>query len=254
MPRPVVVVPCYNEALRLDRAELLRLSEHTDVWLVDDGSKDDTRAVADGIASASNGRVRSLANERNLGKAETVRRAMLRAAEGSGVVGFLDADLATPVDEMLEILSELDRTGAIAVIGARVALSGRDIERQARRHYFGRVFSTIASLSMGAVIYDTQCGAKAFRVGPALRSALSEPFRSRWAFDVELLGRMLIGTRDVDPVPPDGIVEHPLRQWHDVAGSKLTARDMWKTGAELLLIARDLQARRRRAQRSSEPS
>jgi dolichyl-phosphate beta-glucosyltransferase len=246
MSRTVIVVPCYNEAERLDRGEMLRLSGHAEVWLVDDGSRDDTRAVADAIAAASDGRVRSLANEHNLGKAETVRRAMLRAAdEGSAVVGFLDADLATPVDEMLDLIRALEESGGEAVIGARVALSGRDIQRQARRHYFGRVFSTIASLSMGAVIYDTQCGAKLFRTGPALRAALSEPFRSRWAFDVELLGRMLIGAPGVPPVPADRIVEHPLRRWHDVAGSKLTARDMWKTGAELLLIARDLQRRRR---------
>lgn len=243
----VVVVPCYNEARRLEAAEFLRLSQAVSVWMVDDGSRDATSSELAAIAARSAGRIRALANPRNLGKAETVRGHMLEAADaGAPYVGFFDADLATPVDELLEMLAELAASGAEAVTAARVGLSGREIHRSGARHYTGRVFSTIASLAIGAPYYDTQCGAKVFRNGAALRAALAEPFLSRWAFDVELLGRLLAGSRAVAPVEAQRLVEHPLQRWEDVAGSKLTVLDAWRSGLELFLIWRDLARRRAR--------
>lgn len=245
--RPVVVFPCFNEAARLDADEVLRLAEQADVRLVDDGSTDATREVLAAVAARSGGRVRALANPRNLGKAETVRRQLLAAlADGASVVGFLDADLATPVDEMLALVRVLAETGAEAVTGARVGLSGRDIRRSQARHYAGRVFSTIASLALGTPYYDTQCGAKVFRATPALEAALAEPFVSRWAFDVELLGRLLAGAPGVAPVDPGRLVEHPLATWHDIAGSKLSLREAWTSFAQLARIWRDLARRRSR--------
>ena len=73
-------------------------------------------------------------------------------------------------------------------------MMGTDIRRSAVRHYTGRLFATAGSLVLGVPVYDTQCGAKAFRVTDALRAALAEPFVSRWAFDVEVLGRLLRST------------------------------------------------------------
>jgi hypothetical protein len=163
------------------------------------------------------------------------------------MVGFLDADLATPVDEMVAMIRLLESTDAAAVTGARVGLSGRDIQRSAVRHYFGRIFSTFASIAIHARYYDTQCGAKVFRNTPSLRAAIAEPFLSRWAFDVELIGRLLAGTRDVPAVPIHSLVEYPLATWHDIAGSKLSALAAWKSGLELLAIGLDLHRRRQRA-------
>jgi hypothetical protein len=126
--------------------------------------------------------------------------------------------------------------GLRAALGSRVALLGRHIERRTTRHYLGRVFATAASLTLDAPIYDTQCGAKAFRVDDTLREALAEPFESRWVFDVELLARLMRHG-------PAGIVEVPLEEWRDVRGSTLGLGAMTGAAADLVRIA--LRHRRR---------
>ena len=120
-------------------------------------------------------------------------------------------------------------------------------ERRALRHYLGRIFATVAANILRTPFYDTQCGAKLFRVTPMLESALAAPFVSRWAFDVELLGRLLIGTRYVAAVPIERMREVPLEEWIDAGGSKVTGAAMVKTLADLALIELELQRLRRAA-------
>ena len=254
MTRLTVVIPCYNEAERLDGPPLLAfLDQHPEakLILVDDGSKDATLARIEALAAERAGRIETLALRPNRGKAEAVRAGMSRALEAHRppIVGFLDADLSTPPDELPGLLAALERPGIDVAIGARVALLGKDIERSAVRHYLGRAFATAASLILHAPVYDTQCGAKLFRDTPSLRGALAQPFLSRWAFDVELLGRLFAGSDEVPPVPLSAVVEVPLGTWRDVKGSKLTSRAMALTLADLARIELDLAARRRRARR-----
>jgi dolichyl-phosphate beta-glucosyltransferase len=250
MARLTVVVPCYNEAARLDTAPLLAfVDSHADasLLLVDDGSTDATAAVLDRLAAERpRGRIRVLSLTPNGGKAEAVRRGLRDAlAGGAEIVGYLDADLSTPPAEIDDLLAALARPGVQVAIGARVGMLGYDIDRSAVRHYLGRVFATAASIILRARVYDTQCGAKLFRAGPAVAEALSTAFLSRWAFDVELLGRLLIGTPGAPALPLHAIVEVPLPVWHDVKGSKLGLSGMAQTLRDLILVANDLAARRR---------
>jgi glycosyltransferase involved in cell wall biosynthesis len=241
-----VVVPCFNEARRLDGAGFLPFAEEPrlSVLFVDDGSTDDTRAVLARIEaelSAHGVAARTLALAENGGKGEAVRLGMLEALrDGAGVVGYFDADLATPPDEMIQLFRVLDARPADVVLGARVALLGRRILRKAHRHYLGRVYATFASLGLGVPVYDTQCGAKAFRRTPALEAALAVPFHARWAFDVELIGRLLAGAPGAPGIPVDSFVEVPLEEWRDVGGSTLRATDFPVLGIELVRIFRSL--------------
>ena len=232
-----VVVPCYNEAARLQPALVRTLVDdgRLAVILVDDGSSDGTLELAREIERASAGCVTALALEQNEGKAEAVRRGMLAAiGAGAEVVGFADADFATPPEEIVRLLDELERTGAAVVLGSRIQRLGADIDRRPVRRLLGRVFAAGASVALSLPVRDTQCGAKLFAVGPALRRAVARPFRSRWIFDVELLGRLMApdpsGGR---PLGASDIVEVPLDLWHDVGGSKLGSRAMARAGVEL---------------------
>ena len=97
-PRCVIVVPCYNEADRLQESNVATLiaAADCDVLLVDDGSRDGTPQMLARIAATQPGvRVHTLA--KNSGKAEAVRQGLIAAlATGAPVVAFADADFATP--------------------------------------------------------------------------------------------------------------------------------------------------------------
>jgi hypothetical protein len=107
------------------------------------------------------------------------------------------------------------------VFGARIRLLGRHVNRRARRHYLGRVFASVVSLTLRLPIYDTQCGAKIFRVTPELSAVLADPFLSRWIFDVEILARYIHLHHGDTRYLHDSIYELPLKRWEDVAGSKV---------------------------------
>lgn len=249
--RVTLVIPCFNEAERLDDREFLRLSNSGSdlgsirLLFVNDGSSDATAERLQALRALGEGRIDVLELDRNRGKGEAVRAGLLRALEGGAdVVGFLDADLSVPVDGVLELLGVLHSSGAQVVLGARVTMLGREIERKASRHYLGRVFASAASLALGVRVYDTQCGGKLFRRSAALQAALESPFRSRWVFDVELLGRLLTG-RFEGRLDVGAIVEHPLRVWREKPGSKLKVSSMIGAAHDLCWVAVDLGRRRR---------
>jgi glycosyltransferase involved in cell wall biosynthesis len=238
----VIVVPCFNEASRLPRAEFQRfLPAHPDIAIlfVDDGSRDDTLAVITSIRDAFPGQASVLQLRPNRGKAEAVRRGILKALEDEPrFVGFWDADLATPLDDVLEFCGHLDRHDATEMLfGSRILLLGRRVERKAGRHYFGRVFATAASMVLALPVYDTQCGAKLFRAGDACREIFGTPFLSRWIFDVEILARLARRHREGRGRPPEDIVvEMPLRQWRDIGESKVRPRDFVRSFVDLFRI------------------
>ncbi len=235
--KAAVVVPCFNEAERLAREKFLDFSrEHPSIRfiMVDDGSTDGTRELLAGLQQALPESFELLELAMNRGKAEAVRRGVLRALDLAPYVGYWDADLSTPLEEIPSFWEVLERDSRIELVfGARVNLLGRSIHRRVIRHYLGRVFATVASWMLDLAIYDTQCGAKLFRKSERLRRVFEAPFRTSWVFDVEILAR-LRSMQQEDDLPLEQIIyEIPLRVWHDVRGSKIRPVD-------LLLVPRDL--------------
>jgi dolichyl-phosphate beta-glucosyltransferase len=238
-----IVIPCFNEAKRLDLAAFEAFAAdcpETRFVFVDDGSGDDTRRILDGLAARMPERASVLAWERNSGKAEAVRRGVNRALEAEpDYVGFWDADLATPLPVILEFSQLLDDNPRLQMImGARVQLLGRQIERSAIRHYAGRVAATAISTVLGLRVYDTQCGAKLFRADAA-RELFRDPFHTRWIFDAEIIAR-LIARLDAraEPSARDVVYEYPLHAWVDVRGSKVGPSDYLRAAFDLMRIYR----------------
>jgi dolichyl-phosphate beta-glucosyltransferase len=245
----VLIVPCHNEAGRLrvdDFLQFVRSHPSVGLLFVDDGSTDGTSEIHDRLVAAAPDSVAALRLERNEGKAEAVRRGMLEAmALGPSLVGFWDADLATPlaaVDDFLALAAR--RPDVELILGSRVQLLGRDIRRKATRHYLGRVFATAVSITLGIPVYDTQCGAKVFRATASVASLFAHPFRSAWIFDVEILGRYLNLEEEGGPPRRSRIYELAVAAWHDVPGSKLRPSDFVRSMFELVAIRRDRRAGR----------
>lgn len=240
MDRVSLVVPCYNEAQRFDRAAFAAaLDRHAwlDLLLVNDGSTDDTAAVLSAFAQPRAERVRVLSLPRNVGKAEAVRQGLLTVLPRGGLCGFWDADLSAGLDEVVGLRDVFAVHPHVQwVWGIRLRALGRDVRREALRHYLGRVFATMSSLLLHIDSYDTQCGAKLFRADALLATALAEPFRSRWIFDVELLTRADQLLLHAGHALSHAVYEQPLAQWHHRPGSKVKPGDFLKAFSELLVV------------------
>jgi dolichyl-phosphate beta-glucosyltransferase len=231
-PQTVVIVPCYNEARRFDvRAfdQFLVACSEVLLLFVDDGSTDDTPLMLERLRQLHPRQVSTLRFNTNGGKAEAVRRGVQVALRRRPkFVGYWDADIATPLQAILQFADVLNsRSKVQMVMGCRVAMLGRQIVRNPWRHLLGRGFATLASIVLRLPVYDTQCGAKLFRVTPEVAEVFSQPFTVRWIFDVEILARLetIAAAQDMGQSANELVYECPLEQWRDVQGSHLRALD-----------------------------
>ena len=238
----IVVIPCFNETKRLDTsafAEFASANPDVSLLFVDDGSTDGTLEVLEQLRQTHPGQLLVQELPRNVGKAEAVRTGLLAACGmGAPYVGFWDADLATPLED-IPLFARLldDRPDIEMVFGSRINLLGRNVHRKLIRHYIGRVFATAAAFTLGVGVYDTQCGAKLFRVSDGFVTRLQKPFIGGWIFDVEMIAREEQARRHTDlPQVQNIIYEYPLMVWRDVAGSKLRLADWFVVAGSLVRI------------------
>ena len=222
--KTILVVPCYNEEERLNpKAFMESLDQVKDLnWLfVDDGSKDRTAAIIQSLRSQFPERIFFHQLPKNSGKGEAVRQGLLKAIElKAQLTGYFDADLATPMSEVYRLLKIFKGQDRQVLLGARVFLLGRNIDRKRWRYWLGRCFALVASQMLRLKVYDTQCGMKLIANFDRFESCVERPFDSSWLFDVELIQRMLTtgGLKVTD------FFEEPLLAWTDVGGSKVKAR------------------------------
>ncbi len=232
-PRLSLVVPAFNEEQRLGAslarvgAFLAGLDYACELIVVDDGSGAAGRAAAAAAVAALPAGVEGtlLRHEANRGKGAAVRTGCLAAAGEQ--VAFIDADLATPPEELPALLAALD-AGADVAIGVRTQADGSDMrdERGLGRRLAGRAFAYVTGRLLLPGVGDSQCPLKAFR-----REAAQRLFRLQridsWAFDAELLylaSRLGLSVARV-----------PVR-WRAMPGSHL--RIGLGSGVEVLNLAR----------------
>lgn len=235
MQKTCIIIPCYNEGPRLCIASFLEFLENTphSINFVNDGSNDNTLEVIQSIKKDFPQRVEVINLSQNSGKSEAVRQGFITALKNQqyDYIGYFDADLATPLDEVDFLLSQFGKDIKV-VIGSRVKRLGSEIKRYPLRHYLGRVFATMASVTLDLEVYDSQCGAKIFRKEIA-QFLFSRPFLSKWLFDLELLYRLKSSNeQDFNKV----ILEVPLRTWHEKGNSKISLFDFLSAPLELFKI------------------
>jgi dolichyl-phosphate beta-glucosyltransferase len=237
-----IIIPCYNEEKRLDVAcfrDFTSASHNITFLFVNDGSTDNTLRLLETLKRSAATKFAVLNLQQNRGKAEAVRQGFLTAVDSHpDYVGFWDADLATPLHAIADFLDVAEsRPDLEIIIGSRVKLLGRRVDRRRSRHYLGRIFATAASTILGIEVYDTQCGAKLFRVSSSINALFQQPFHSRWIFDVEIIARLIQARRGTELRQAEHVIyEYPLVEWRDIPGSKIGYSDFVRAGWEVFRI------------------
>lgn len=213
-----IIVPFYNEARTLaallERAATAELPAgmSREMVLVDDGSTDESPAIA-GAFAAARPAVKLVTSPRNRGKGAAVR-AGLAAASGD-VVLVQDADLEWDPADYARLLSPYADPNVEVVFGARLR---RRASRPLYYHYDlgGRLLSAWTNFLFGSRITDQPTGFKSFR-----RRALNDvPLGAEgFDFDAEVTGRLLQAGHVIHEVP----VRYVPRTFRD--GKKVRARD-----------------------------
>jgi dolichyl-phosphate beta-glucosyltransferase len=186
-----LIVPAYNEERRLPaairdiRAFFSGINEQFEVLIVVEKSKDRTVELAR-EAAYGEPRIQVIDNQVHRGKGYAVKSGMLRAK--GEIVFFTDADLSTPLAEILTFLAHfIGHPETDVVIGSRSHAKSQVIKRQSLfRQTLGRTFNKLVQLISVPGIEDTQCGFKAFRA-TACREVFNRQTLNGFAFDVEIL-------------------------------------------------------------------
>ena len=184
-----IVVPMFQEAGRIGRTVRVLAAgplAGAQLLFVDDGSTDATVQVLRSALSATSLDATVLVLPRNLGKGAAVRTGVL-AATGD-VVAFVDADLSSPPEAVVEVCRAVEAGAQVAVASRGHALSDLVVRQPGSREAAGKSFNRLLRRLGLTTLPDTQCGLKAFDRASA--RALFEPLRTRrFAFDVEVLAR-----------------------------------------------------------------
>jgi glycosyltransferase involved in cell wall biosynthesis len=209
-----IVIPAHNEEHRLPpmlEAYAGYFSEkygnEAELIVVPNFCSDRTVEVARSIG-VRYPQVKVVEESKRVGKGGAV---MLGAQTADGdLVGFVDADGATPPEAFDELVQKISLDGCI--IASRW-MKGSDVSpmQPLSRRVASRCFNLMVRMLFGLKLTDTQCGAKLFRrevIQPVLRNLGV----TSWAFDVDMLfqtKRLGASIREIPTV------------WHDVAGSKI---------------------------------
>jgi len=189
VPYLSVIVPAYNEVNTIERTLSLvgsylgRQGWDYEIIVAADGDDDTPKIVSE--LAATWPALKLTAETGRHGKGHGLRRGMSLAT--GEIVGFIDADYKTPIDEVTNFLPWL-REGYDLVIGSRaLAESKIDVYQPLYRRVGSRLFGLVMHGLIGLPqIRDTQCGFKFFR-----RAAAAAIFaRARidgYMCDVEIL-------------------------------------------------------------------
>ena len=211
-----IIIPAHNEEHRLPPtliayAEYFReqYPDEFELIVVVNHCSDATETIAKRLAEEY-GEVNVVVEPSRVGKGGAVEIGMKKAT--GGLVGFVDADGATPPREFRKLIDNMAE--ADSIIASRW-IEGADVNppQSLLRRAASRILNhLIVRLLFGLKIHDSQCGAKLFR-RDALDKILCEPLEQGWAFDIDMLCRLKQNHYTV--------IEFPA-EWHHKSGSSAT--------------------------------
>ena len=210
--RLVLVVPCYNESMRLSALYFSDLQQELacDLFFVNDGSTDSTIEKI----STFQFPLDILDLKKNVGKAKAIALGMAEVKDRYEWIGTCDADGAISIEDwktaLKIIMVEEDLIDCVS--GARVLFAGMPLTRTLSRKWIGRIIATYVSLILNLQIYDPQSPCKIYS-NTFLSGLNFDNFKTQWFLDAEmLLQKKMLSVK---------IKEFPLSNWRDIEGSHL---------------------------------
>ena len=190
-----IVIPAYKESAKIERdiraaSDFFARAEiKGEIVVVDDGSPDDTAAVAASLRPQFPNLV-VLAYKPNRGKGHAVRYGMLRAR--GRIVMFADSGLCVPYDIAKIGMAMIDMDMCDIAHGSRRMRGSVVVAQPLYRRLGSRAYKFFVHGVMGIPLYvsDTQCGFKLYRREVA-RALYEAAFTDGFMFDTEIIMRAL---------------------------------------------------------------
>jgi len=227
-----IVIPAYKETAKIERdirAAAAFLDDHNirgEILVVDDGSPDNTFAVAQALESSFPA-LTALTYKPNRGKGHALRYGITRT-RGKNVM-FADSGLCVPYDIATIGLTMLNLQMCDVAIGSRRARGSIRRQQPLYRRIGSKVYSFVIHTLVGIPWYisDTQCGFKIYR-GDVARHLYGACFTNGFMFEIEVILRSLACGYQV--------LEFPVL-WSNDADSRFNPlTGTWKLMVDLAII------------------
>jgi glycosyltransferase involved in cell wall biosynthesis len=202
MPNAWVVVPTYNEADNIEDLvnQLLALPVDLGVIVVDDASPDGTGALADGLVSANDGRVRAIHRPGKLGLGTAYIAGFRRAfQEDAAHILTMDADFSHHpryIPAMLGRSAQAD-----LIVGSRYVPGGGTQNWPWHRRVLSRMANGVARAALGLKAHDVTAGFRCYRRQALETVPLDSILSHGYSFLVEMLFMVQRRGWSVDEVP-----------------------------------------------------
>lgn len=235
MSKVIAIIPAYNEELSLGTIILRTLQYVDKVIVVDDGSQDKTKEVAN-LAGAD-----VIVHSNNLGKGqglksgfeaiESLNEAIENPDESYDIIVTIDGDGQNNPDEISDLILPIKSGDADFVNGSRYIEGAPDDDTPGYRRVGQKVLDKATNISSGLAITDSQSGFRAFSKKAIPYFKMRD---SGFAIESEMLS----------DASENGlkIVEVPISVRYDVDGS---TKNPISHGVKVLLkIIKDMELRR----------
>lgn len=219
------VIPVYNEEHDLPRSidilsKYLRENLLRNPWqiiIADNGSTDNTRAVADMLATRHTSVVSVHIPQKGRGRA--LRQVWLESS--ADILSYMDVDLSTDLSHISQLVGAIEE-GADVAIGSRLSRNSR-VTRSLKREFISRSYSALIRMMFFTPFRDAQCGFKAI-TRRAAQDIIPQVQNNNWFFDTEMLIIAAKNGYRIREIPvkwdddPDSRVRVVATAWEDIKG------------------------------------